>query len=215
MKPLEIGRLVAAACLATALEVRADVLTFDGDICEANPCSNGALIRNDYGDTASVDVIYRNIAPNGLENRLLFWFEGYSDLNRVAWTSGGDAASIAEIFLKPLFADATVTLNSFDLGSFFGSRTTSYRILDGDENLLFSSDVFTVDGLIHSHLDVGLSSASGIRLQWGPSAFNVGIDNVNFTVRRETNEVPGPALSGLMVLALGMLLARRRETQVI
>ena len=36
-------------------------------------------------------------------------------------------------------------------------------------------------GQIHSHYDINLFSADGIRIPWGPSAFNVGIDNIDFS----------------------------------
>ena len=74
----------------------------------------------------------------------VYWDTGYNDLTSVAWASGGDGASQGEIFLKPLNGDG-VRLNSFDLGAWPNTqRGSSFTILDGTSNTLFSSGPITV-----------------------------------------------------------------------
>ncbi len=204
------GALVAAAPLAPAA-----VLDFSGNICSnssGGACNDGALISSDYGDIAGVlDVQYRNLSGNPTLTELRYWRNDYSDLVDVAWTDGGDAVSRAEIFLKPLDG-SLITLNGFDLGAWPDSQiTTSFSILDGNGTLLTDSGgIITVGiqpGNFHSSFKFsGISSASGIRIQWGPSAYNVGIDNIDFTV----SAVPLPEPVGLLGSAMVALAARRR-----
>ncbi|MBK6657481.1 MAG: VPLPA-CTERM sorting domain-containing protein [Proteobacteria bacterium] len=203
---------LGSALLATP--VNAAVLTFDGDVCEpSGTCSDSSLISQSYGDVAGVlDVQYANLAGNPGIASLRFWGTDYNDLVRVAWTDGGDGGSRAEIFLKPLNG-GVVTLNSFDLGAWPDTqRTTSFTILDGDGNLLASSGgditIGIQPGNLHNHFDFGdVASNTGIRIQWGPSAFNVGIDNVDFSV----SAVPLPAPAWLLGAGVVALAARRRR----
>lgn len=200
---------LGAAC--AALPASAEVLTFDGNICGGAACSDFGTIDKSYGDVAGVvDVQYLNLVGNTGFDQLRFWHNDYNDLTNVAWTDGGDQVSRAEIFIKPLNGGA-VTLNSFDLGAYSHTqRNTSFSILDGDNNLLEDSggNVLIGVGDVHNHfIFSGLSSASGIRIQWGPSAYNVGIDNIDFSV----SAVPLPAPAWLLGGGLVALLARRRR----
>lgn len=205
--------LALGASLAAAT-VKAEVLTFDGNICGGGQaCVAFSLIDKSYGDIAGVvDVQYLNLqgsSPPGLD-QLRFWDIGYNDLVNVAWTDSSDADSRAEIFIQPLNG-GTVTLNSFDLGAFFHTqRANPFTVLDGANNVLFDSggDVLIGVGDVHNHFSFsGLTSAAGIRIQWGPSAFNNGIDNVDFTV----SAVPLPPAVVLLGGGLLALLGRRRR----
>lgn len=211
--------LAAAAMLgAAATPASAVVLTFDGNICESTGgvCTTNSQIREDYGDIPGVlDVQYRNLLGNTSVTKLRFWTTDYNDLVNVAWTDGGDGGSRAEIFLKPLNG-SIVTLNGFDLGAWPDTqRTSTFTILDGDGNLLTDSGgnitIGIQPGNLHSSFDFSLldiSSASGIRIQWGPSAFNVGIDNIDFSM----SAIPLPAPAWLLGGGLLTLVARRRRT---
>ncbi len=178
---------------------QAAILTFDGNICSGGQsCGDSSPIDQSYGDIAGqVDVIYRNIAPFPGDPGLLFWATDYNDLVNVAWTSGNDSSSIAEIFLSPTPGNK-VTLNSFDLGAFSNTqRDSQYTILDGAMNELFSSGTIPIGiqpGNLHNTFTPNLTSHDGIRIQWGPSAFNVGIDNVDFTVMPAAVPVPSAML---------------------
>lgn len=201
---------MALASVLSAAPAHAAVLTFDGDIC-GGACGDFGLIDKNYGDIAGVvDVQYLNLVGNPGLDQLRFWRTDYNDLVNVAWTDGNDSISRAEIFIKPLNGDV-VTLNSFDLGAFSHTqRSTTISILDGDNNVLSftPSGVLIGAGDVHTHFDINLSSASGIRIQWGPSAYNVGIDNIDFSVGAP---VPLPAPAWMLGGGLVALMARRRR----
>lgn len=211
--------LVGVAMLAgvAATPAWSDILTFDGNICGPAgglACGNGSEISQNYGDVAGVvDVQYDGILGNPTTDYLAFWNLNYSDLTNVAWRGNGDANGRAEIFLKPLDGNG-ITLLGLDLGSWpNASRSTQLSILTGAGDVLFATPEFVVDGLVHSSFDFNLTSADGIRIQWGPSAFNVGIDNVSF--KTGTRPVPEPTTYALMaagLVAVGAM-ARRRRAQ--
>jgi len=216
------SRLVASCAavfsLGTAMlstPARADVLTFPANVCTGLAvCFDGSFIDASYGDVAGVvDVSYHNLQGGTQLTQLRYWNTDYNDLQGVAWTDGGDSDSRAEIFIQPLNGEA-VTLHGFDLGAWFDSQLPSrFTILDGALNVLFESGPLTIgiqpDNL-HNHFSfVNLSSSDGIRIQWGPSAFNVGIDNVEFTVGAAT--VPLPPAAALLGGGLLALLGRRRR----
>lgn len=195
-----------------AAPASANVLDFSGNIC-SGPCADFGTIEDTYGDIAGVvDISYRNLLGNTGVTNLRYWSTAYNDLVDVAWTDGGDTTSRGEIYIQPLNGQA-VTLNSFDLGAWIDTtRTSTYTILDGAMNILFESGSIEVGSPPdHSHYDfVGLTSLDGIRIQWGPSAFNVGIDNINYSFTGTPVPLPpGAALLGAGLLAL--LKRRRRE----
>lgn len=207
------GGLLAATVAGTAQAgAPSSMLTFDGSICSGGPCSSGSRIDVSYGDiTGVLDVQYnREITLSQTDARLSWWDWSYSDLYGVAWGSSGDATGTAEIFLKP--ADGyQVTLHSFELGSWpRTTRDTQVTLLSGAGATLMSSTPLTISGATHTDVLAGITSADGIRIQWGPSAYNVGIDNIAFDV----TPIPEPETYALMAMGLGMIgwsVARRRK----
>ncbi len=219
--------------LLAAGPLHATVLTFDnGDnttptLCSADIAGNGPLttcnagssFSQSYGDQAGrIDVRYA--APRSTTPRtLLWWSSGYDDLFGVLWASGGDADSLARIDLAPLAAGEGVRLNGFDLGSFSSltlPTTVEVRDLLTDALLwTFSGDIGDQALNQHESFAPNVFSANGLRLQWRDSAFNVGLDNLDFSLERAVaNDVPEPegALWWVALAALGASWHRRRKS---
>ncbi|OYU98102.1 MAG: PEP-CTERM sorting domain-containing protein [Burkholderiales bacterium PBB5] len=173
-------------------------------------CGDGSYLSQTYGDLAGVvDVTYS--APRLSGESLHWWSTDYNTLYGVAWAGGGDANSLGRIELKPVVSGEVVTLQSFDLGAWpnsaRGSTVTVYAI--GGGTALFSwSGTVGQSGNLPTHFTPGVSSATGLWIEWRDSAYNVGIDNIHYTV----GAVPEPA--AWLSLAAGLVglagWARRR-----
>jgi hypothetical protein len=210
--------LALGLTLGAASASQATTLTFDGNICDGvgGVCTNYALINQSYGDTANVDVQYnRNVAgavTGTPEARLSYWKDDYNNLQNVAW---GTAGQTSMVLLKP--TGGSVTLNGFDLGGYFRAvTTTQVTIVDGLGGILFSSGPITVGtGNVFRHFSFNLTSNNGIGIQWGPDAFNTGIDNVDFSFTPNGGGgVPEPATWAMMIAGFGltgMAIRRRRS----
>ena len=195
----------------------ADTLTFDGNICNGGgACSNYGLIDQSYGDTAFVDVQtrYDSSGAASAANALQFWDNNYNELTNVVFgTAGSNGASV---FFAPV-AGYEVTLNSFNIGAYPNrdGAPSQYTIFDGLGAILYSSGEIAVgSGNLSNFYNVGLTSANGIGLLWGPEAFNVGIDNVSFTVSAiGGGAVPEPTTWAMLILGLGIVggTLRRRK----
>ncbi len=210
---------VVAVAMFFGAEVHATVLTFDGNICSGgNPCIDFAALDQTYGDIAGqLDVVYAHRVSGGNaasdEAFLKSWGTAYSDLLNVAWGGFGRNSGVSEIALIPN-AGFQVTLNGFDLGAWPNTdRGSQYSIYDSAYTLLASSGAITIDGTVHSHFPFSLTNASGLIVQWGPDAYDVGIDNVDFTVQRVTASVPEPTTGFLLSSGLLMMLPRKRNVQ--
>lgn len=224
MQRLAIATAAAVICCGTsafAASINYDDLTF-GD---------GQQLPAGYGSTAEVSVTHRSVTsftpfgaastPNG--GTVHLWNASYNDLFEVAWFSGSDAGSRGDIALLPASAHGRpIELLSLDLGAYPNAQlTTSLHIFNGDysieflalDNILIGQDSgFNPQGAVgneHSHFDLGFVSLNGFHIQFGPSAFNVGIDNIEFDVGAPTAvaEPMSLALFSLGLLGLGF---RRR-----
>ncbi|WP_194740217.1 PEP-CTERM sorting domain-containing protein [Methylophilus sp. 14] len=197
--------LMATLFLSTHF-AQAGVLDFSGNICGdgSQACVNYSAINQSYGDIAGqLDVIYDgNISAPSTSN--LSWWDNYSGQPGVAW---GDNGATSEIFLSPL-AGYQVTLTSLTFGSYNNAtRNSQFTLLDGNNNVLSASNTFSLLNPLTFALNV--TSTSGIKIQWGPDAYNVGIDNVNFTI----TAVPEAETYAMMFAGLAFMgsLARRRK----
>ena len=213
MRKVLLGFSSLAACAALSVNpAAADVLTFDGAICEIGVCVNFADIHQTYGDTVGLDVAYdSDINTAGVQN-MQWWSDSYSGLEAVAFssfTSGG----VAEIFLNPL-AGYQVTLLGFDIGSFPNvDRLSQVTILGGNGSSIYASGEITIPGSSPSSFGPYGTRTDGFRIQFGPESYNVGIDNIAFTVSQVQGGVPEPSTWAFMIGgfgAAGAMLRRRR-----
>jgi hypothetical protein len=143
---------------------------------------------------------------------LRYWQGGYSG-SSAAFAGIAESGSIGQITLTPA-AGYAVTLNSFFLGSYSDStRNSSYTIDNlSTGNLDISSGpvVVAANGL---SVTPNLTSSSGIVISFGPDAYNVGINHINFTV----TAVPEPESYAMLLAGLGLvsLVARNRRQRPI
>ncbi|WP_430420838.1 PEPxxWA-CTERM sorting domain-containing protein [Phenylobacterium sp.] len=201
-----VAGAAAAVVLATAPGVAgAATLTFDASDACSGGCSDYGAISQTYGDIAGkVDVQYsRSLSNPGP----LSWWSIYGDLPGVAW---GEPNAIAEVFLRPL-AGFQVTLLGFDLGSYGGAdRRTQVTLLGANGDVLGEFPNLTV-GAVHASFASNLTRSDGIRIQWGPDAYDVGIDNIAFEVTALAGGVPEPATWAMMILGFGVVGAAARS----
>ena len=215
MKKLSfIGLALLASAAATP--AWSNTLTFDGDICGPagdGACSNFSRIGQNYGDVAGVvDVVYYNraVTPASADTSLSFWDANYSHLTTVAWGGSSDGVGRAEIFLNPV-GGGGITLLGLDLGAYPNSdRSTQLSIFTGAGVELFATPQFTVLGATPSSFTINLFSQDGIRIQWGPSSYNAGIDNVSFSVGAPVPEPETYAFVAAGLVLVGAVTRRRR-----
>lgn len=212
--------LLAAASGAQAYTLDFGNADFPPELCTVSSDGTGALVlcgnyghfSQTYGDVAGVvDVSYsepRSKAPSTLR----WWASDYNTLYGVLWADGTDADSQARIELLALEPGTSVTLTGFDLGAYAnttrGTTVNVYAIGGGAPLYSYTGDVGAA-GNLPTHFSLNVSAPGGLWIEWQDSAFNVGIDNVEFSV----GAVPEPGTWALMaggLLALGRL-ARRRQ----
>ena len=211
---LKVASLAAGLLLSgtvAAVPVHQGALSFDAAPCHG--CFSLRPVAQDYGDVAGiVDLSYLDMKRPGQSLKL--WDLGYNDLRNVAYASGGDGPgqSHGRIEIRPLGGYA-VTLDAMDFGAWFNATLpTHIRIYEiGGATALFAFDGGVGNGALgHASFAPGVSSSSGLWIDWFDTATNVGIDNVRFTIRDAT-PVSEPAPLALLVFGLGALaLARRR-----
>lgn len=214
------ARLALAALLATAAPAGAQTLTFTNAAW-----GDGTTIPQSYGDIAgSVDVSYRHRGGFGntsvIDPNAYHWRTGYNDLLSVAYSAAG--SGVGEIALANLLAGQAVTLNAADVGAWSSrtlTNTVALRVYDFGWNLLYSGLGSTFGSTSHASFAPAVSATDGLYIQWSQindtgapiDAYNVGIDNVEFTAGPSTT-TPEPATVGLMGLGLaGIAAAARRR----
>ena len=168
------------------------------------PCVDNGLVNQAYGDVAGVvDVTYYSNPARAMPPSLHWWSENYNDLYGVLWAyEGGDAGSYARIELKPLGSEG-ITLSGFDFGAYSNTRRGTfidvYAISSTTPLFHYEGDVGSPPN--HTSFAVNVSSANGLWIDWQNSAYNVGIDNVTFSVQA----VPEPQTYALVLGGLGLL----------
>ena len=208
---MRVQLLAAVIAGAAVLSSTASAVTLDfsSAICGGGTsCGNGEQIDASYGDSAQIDVGYRSLVSGGdgaVHQDHLKWWNDYGDLPGVAW-GGSNASYVSEISLDP--ADGfEVQLVGFDLGSYQNAaRSGQVTIYDLDYNVLYSSGPFTTPtGETHLDFDLNLAFNDGLRIQWGPDGYDIGLDNLVFNVRAAQDPQPTPAPAALGLFALGLL----------
>jgi hypothetical protein len=180
-------------------------------------CTLVNYISQSYGDVAgAVDVSYSNNDPAVVNRSLRWWDTNYNTLFGVLWADGSDSSSYARIEIKALVPGSSVSLTGLDLGAWANStRSTELKVTAiGSAVPLFSYSGPVGDGsTAATHFAPNVSAVGGLWIEWQLSAYNVGIDNIEYSV----NAVPEPAaalslLAGLAGLAGLGALRRRRLT---
>ena len=208
---------LAVSLPASAVLAQTDVMTFAGQ----GPTLYSAIAPT-YGSHAGYLTVsnrsrtaFGNSAINLCDgtSHVDYWNTGYSNLTDVAFACADGL--VGEFFFQPL-AGKSVTLNSLDIGSYNSfngvgpDRLYSVRAYDASWNPLL-----ILNGTVNSavHLNFGVTSLSGIYLQWGTD-WNSGVDNISTTVAEpRVTAAPEPATLIILapaLLALGAMKRRRR-----
>jgi hypothetical protein len=212
--------IFAAALALLGLSAQANVIDFAGDICVtaadgsgvAGSCQDNEYISNTYGDVPGVDVILENANNSGLS--LHWWLTNYNDLVGNAWVDGGDGNSWGRIHILPLNAGESIRLNGFELGAWSNAqRTSNVRVLDGALGVLIDYGnplIGVMPGNLASTFSPNVTSANGVVIEWKNSAYNVGIDNIDYDIIGASG-VPEPSTYALLGCGLAGLAALRRR----
>lgn len=208
--------LAAASPLTTAGVINFDDLNIENfDPISATYADHGAGGQGD----ARVGIKYSG--SGGADNHLLFWNDLYGSLLKVALTpTDGTTAQIT------LTADPGWLIQSigFDLAAWPMIELPFWPAVDIMADVFYALDGVSVDapgtlvlGKSAPHLNhFALSHPTGASvatMRWGTD-WDVGIDNIHFTVVRD-HHVPLPstlALAGLALLPL-VLGRRKRDDQ--
>jgi hypothetical protein len=214
--------LLALSSLAAATAANALVIDFGTgpdvpDICTSASdgsgslvaCGNYGYISQSYGDVAGlVDVSYsapRQPSPN----TLYWWVSNYNNLYGVAFAPSNDADSQARIEIKALQPDSAVTLSSFMLGAYPSSTlntTVNVTTIGGGTTLFSYSGPVGTGSVSATTFTPNVSASGGLWITFQDSAWNVGIDNINYTV----TAIPEPATVAMLLAGLAGLALRAR-----
>lgn len=181
-------------------------------------CSSFDRINQSYGDVAGVvDVTYSaNPLTASSLRTLQWWASGYNDLYGIAFAEGGNPTSHARIELKALGGN-TIDVTHFDFGAY--SNTTRDTTIDvyeiGSTTSLFNyTGPVGLGATTHASFNPLLAPSSvGFWIEWKNTAYDVGIDNIDFDVAAV---IPEPETYAMLMAGLGLLgfVARRRKMRL-
>ena len=223
MKPRFARSLALIAPLAFLLATRADAQTYNLNFSGLGP--NDAAIPGSYGDVAGIVNVSMG-HRSGWGNSTLTdasgyaWRFNYTELIDVGYPASG--TGVGEISFANLLAGTLLTFNSANVGAYFDrSIPVELRVYNSAWTLLFASSGNTAS-LASVLFSAGVSDVSGLYVQWSGidsggnpnDAYNVGIDNVNFTSAPTVSAVPEPATLSLFTTGLiGLGFAARRRSR--
>ena len=203
--------ITSALVVAGAAQAAEYTLTFDqaASCASVAVCSDGSRLSQATGDVGGVvDVTYIDVI-NPANVSLPWWNLSYNDLRGVVWANGNDSASHARIEIKSLNGGA-VTLLGMDFGAYPGTvRSTNIVVsaLGGGTPLTYTGNVGQLPANTHTSFSPDVTAAGGIAIDWYNSAYNVGIDNVRFSV----TPVPEPQTLAMLLAGLGIVAAATRR----
>jgi hypothetical protein len=211
MRQTKSTYLLAFAVIGASFAARADVLTFDpADACSPAiaTCSDWDLLDQSYGDGVGVDFVWGDQSLGDAPG-VQYW-EAWGGLSHAAFVGVDDDESVGQIDIVAS-AGYVVTLLGFDLAAYEEDRTSVWSIEDLNGGTLASSGG-SINVLYSGPTSVSgtYSSSNGIRISWGPNAYNVGLDNLSFDVAA----VPEPGTLALFGLGLALMGLRRRMKRV-
>ena len=193
----------ALAILGTSFTTSATVLDFNPAEACSPACTNYDLIDQSYGDGAGVDVVYSDLSsdPTGIQ-----YYDDWTDTTDAIFAGDEDTGSVGQIEIVAL-AGHMITLIGFDLVTWYSDALTTEWTIEDLLTGVISSSNGTINLLDGTNLvAAGFSSTSGFRITWGPSAYDVGLDNLSFDV------VSVPESSTLALFGIGLLgMAMRRK----
>lgn len=201
-----------AAISLLGLPAHAAVIDFSNTNCVATGTT--CLIPQTYGDTADVDVSYRafNVSNGQTSGVGLFHFTaGYGNLTDVVY-GGTDMTHFGSEITLTAKPGRLLSLRDFDFATWGGrSRQVPISVLDLAGNLLMGGN-YSTSYPGHSTLSVNSDFLPGVIIRWGPDGYNVGLDNIDYTIK---SAAPETATWAMMVVGFGALgtslRARRRE----
>lgn len=203
-----IAAAVAAACLASPAFAASFSLDFAGERFHPVP--------QDFGDNAWVDLSYRAIVPTGYGDvdtlsDLRHWPAGFGDLSGAVYSNG--APSHAEIRIEARAPGALVTLDGFDLGGWWADQDARWLVFDLSWTLLAEGVGIAPGDAARLSVSPGVSAVDGLILQWGENGYDVGLNDLAFSVTglAQIAAAPVPKGAPLLAAALGLLVLGRRR----
>jgi len=166
--------------------------------------TGGGVVPNSFGDNAEVDLSYRGFVASGWgpgqadSGTVRFFTTGYGDLPGAGWTFINGARG--EIRIEATAATDSVSVDSFLTAGWIGDQLLQWYVYDLAGNLLGSEDNGLAPNAGNVSVTPGLSAQGGVIFQWGEDAWDVGIQNFQFTVGQSSTPVvvsqqspnPGP-----------------------